>query len=270
MKRDRRGVPRRAGDRSGGHGPRVLRRRAAPGHEGRRAHRRARRQAHHQRAHRRRARVRPREEGRPSASRSTTSAAARSTSRSCEIRDGVFSVKSTNGDTHLGGEDFDRRILDSLADTFQPRAQRRPSQGQAGPAAPEGGGGEGEARAVARRSRPRSTSRSSRQNAGGEPLHIVKTMTRSELELLTSDLVERDARPVREGARRRELHARRHPERHPRRRHDAHAGRAGRREAVLRARPAQGREPRRGRRGRRGAAGRGARRRARSRCSCST
>ena len=27
-----------------------------------------------------------------------------------EIREGVFSVKSTNGDTHLGGEDFDRRI----------------------------------------------------------------------------------------------------------------------------------------------------------------
>ena len=36
-----------------------------------------------------------------------------------EIRDGVFSVKSTNGDTHLGGEDFDRRIIDSLADALR-------------------------------------------------------------------------------------------------------------------------------------------------------
>ncbi len=35
-----------------------------------------------------------------------------------EIADGVFSVKSTNGDTHLGGEDFDQRIVDSLADAF--------------------------------------------------------------------------------------------------------------------------------------------------------
>src|ERR1019366_298561 len=36
-----------------------------------------------------------------------------------EIRAGVFSVKATNGDTHLGGEDFDRCIVDSLIDRFQ-------------------------------------------------------------------------------------------------------------------------------------------------------
>jgi molecular chaperone DnaK len=36
-----------------------------------------------------------------------------------EIGDGVFEVKATNGDTHLGGEDFDLRIIDHLADTFQ-------------------------------------------------------------------------------------------------------------------------------------------------------
>jgi len=36
-----------------------------------------------------------------------------------EISGGVFSVKSTNGDTHLGGEDFDARIVDSIADTFK-------------------------------------------------------------------------------------------------------------------------------------------------------
>lgn len=36
-----------------------------------------------------------------------------------EIGDGVFEVKSTNGDTHLGGEDFDLRIIDYMADEFR-------------------------------------------------------------------------------------------------------------------------------------------------------
>ncbi len=36
-----------------------------------------------------------------------------------ELGDGVFEVKSTNGDTHLGGDDFDQRLIDYLADTFQ-------------------------------------------------------------------------------------------------------------------------------------------------------
>ncbi len=36
-----------------------------------------------------------------------------------EIGDGVFEVKSTNGNTHLGGEDFDQRIIDWLADEFK-------------------------------------------------------------------------------------------------------------------------------------------------------
>ena len=36
-----------------------------------------------------------------------------------EIGDGVFEVKATNGDTHLGGEDFDLRLIDHLADEFK-------------------------------------------------------------------------------------------------------------------------------------------------------
>jgi molecular chaperone DnaK len=36
-----------------------------------------------------------------------------------ELGDGVFEVKSTNGDTHLGGDDFDQEIVDWLAETFQ-------------------------------------------------------------------------------------------------------------------------------------------------------
>jgi molecular chaperone DnaK len=36
-----------------------------------------------------------------------------------ELGEGVFEVKSTNGDTHLGGDDFDQRLIDYLADEFQ-------------------------------------------------------------------------------------------------------------------------------------------------------
>ena len=36
-----------------------------------------------------------------------------------ELGDGVFEVKATNGDTHLGGDDFDQRIINWLADEFQ-------------------------------------------------------------------------------------------------------------------------------------------------------
>src|SRR5207249_4663822 len=36
-----------------------------------------------------------------------------------EVGDGVFEVKATNGDTHLGGDDYDQRIVDHLAAEFQ-------------------------------------------------------------------------------------------------------------------------------------------------------
>ena len=36
-----------------------------------------------------------------------------------ELGDGVFEVKSTNGDTHLGGDDFDQKIINWLADEFE-------------------------------------------------------------------------------------------------------------------------------------------------------
>ena len=42
-----------------------------------------------------------------------------------EIGDGVFEVKSTNGDTFLGGEDFDLRIVDYLADEFKQGERHR-------------------------------------------------------------------------------------------------------------------------------------------------
>ncbi|MBP2033031.1 molecular chaperone DnaK [Clostridium algifaecis] len=36
-----------------------------------------------------------------------------------ELGDGVFEVKATNGDTHLGGDDFDQKVIDYIADTFK-------------------------------------------------------------------------------------------------------------------------------------------------------
>src|SRR5690606_38117404 len=36
-----------------------------------------------------------------------------------ELGDGVFEVKATNGDTHLGGDDFDQRIIDWLVEEFK-------------------------------------------------------------------------------------------------------------------------------------------------------
>ena len=65
-----------------------------------------------------------------------------------EIGDGVFEVKSTNGDTFLGGEDFDMRLVEYLADEFKQGERHRPAQGQARPAAPEGSRGKGQDRTV--------------------------------------------------------------------------------------------------------------------------
>jgi molecular chaperone DnaK len=113
-----------------------------------------------------------------------------------EIRNGVFSVKSTNGDTHLGGEDFDARIQDSIADNFQNqhkidlRKDRLALQRLK------------EAAEKAKHELSSSLETEINlpfigQSAQGEPLHIVKTMTRSELELLTGDLVEKTLEPCR-------------------------------------------------------------------------
>jgi molecular chaperone DnaK len=111
-----------------------------------------------------------------------------------EIRAGVFSVKSTNGDTHLGGEDFDRRIIDSLVGLFQKehgldlRADKVALQRLK------------EASEKAKHELSSSLETEINlpflaQSTAGEPLHIVKTLTRAELELLTSDLIDKTLEP---------------------------------------------------------------------------
>ena len=53
-----------------------------------------------------------------------------------EIGDGVVEVKATNGDNHLGGDDWDERVIDCLVEQFKASQRHRPDQGQDGPAAP--------------------------------------------------------------------------------------------------------------------------------------
>ena len=61
-----------------------------------------------------------------------------------EIGDGVFEVLATNGDTHLGGDDFDEVLIDYVAERVQEASRHRPAQGPDGAAAPQGGLREGQ------------------------------------------------------------------------------------------------------------------------------
>ena len=110
-----------------------------------------------------------------------------------EIGDGVFEVKSTNGDTFLGGEDFDAKIVDYLADEFKKqegidlRGDRLALQRLK----------EGAERAKIELSSAQTTEVNlpfitADQNG---PKHLVKTITRADLERLVEDLIKRTLDP---------------------------------------------------------------------------
>ena len=65
-----------------------------------------------------------------------------------EVGEGVVEVKATNGDTHLGGDDIDQRVIEWMVQEFKKSRRHRPLQGPDGAPAAEGGGGEGQDRAV--------------------------------------------------------------------------------------------------------------------------
>ncbi len=65
-----------------------------------------------------------------------------------DLSEGVFQVLATNGDTHLGGDDFDQRIIDWLADEFKTAGRHRPAKRPHGAAASEGSRRKSEDRAV--------------------------------------------------------------------------------------------------------------------------
>ena len=61
-----------------------------------------------------------------------------------EVGEGVVEVKSTNGDTHLGGDNIDQRIIDWIVDRVQEGERHRPLARPDGASAPEGSRGEGQ------------------------------------------------------------------------------------------------------------------------------
>lgn len=112
-----------------------------------------------------------------------------------ELGDGVFEVKSTNGDTHLGGDDFDQMIIDWLAEEFKkdegidlkrdPMALQRLKE------------------AAEKAKIELSSSSSTEINlpyimpVDGIPKHLVKTLTRSKFESLCDSLIQATIEPCR-------------------------------------------------------------------------
>ena len=111
-----------------------------------------------------------------------------------ELGDGVFQVLSTNGDTHLGGDDFDQKIMDWLIDGFKEEHGVDLSQDKmalqrlkdAAEKAKKDLSGVQEAQI------------SLPFISAGEngPLHLEKTLSRAQFNQLTNDLVERTKQPV--------------------------------------------------------------------------
>ena len=84
-----------------------------------------------------------------------------------EIGDGVFEVKATNGDTHLGGDDWDNALMDWIIARVQEGQRHRPHQAARRRPAHQGRGGEGEDRARLRRRTTTSICPSSRRTRPG-------------------------------------------------------------------------------------------------------
>ncbi|MEX0763081.1 MAG: molecular chaperone DnaK [Dehalococcoidia bacterium] len=113
-----------------------------------------------------------------------------------QIGDGVFEVKSTNGDTHLGGDDFDLRIVNHVADEFKKDngidLRNDPSALQ-------------RLRVEAERAKIELSSVTQTEinlpfisaDASG-PKHLQMNLTRARLEELTADLIERTVEPCRQ------------------------------------------------------------------------
>jgi molecular chaperone DnaK len=112
-----------------------------------------------------------------------------------ELGDGVFEVKSTDGDTHLGGDDFDQKIIDWLAQEFindenidlrkDPMALQRLKE-------------------AAEKAKVELSSSSETEinlpyimPVNGIPKHLVRKLTRAKFEQLTDDLIQRTLEPCR-------------------------------------------------------------------------
>ena len=184
-----------------------------------------------------------------------------------EVGEGVVEVKATNGDTHLGGDNLDQRIIDWIIAEFKKTDTIDLEQGPHGAAAAERSGGEGEDGALhgdGDRHQPAVHHR--RPDRSQAPADEVDAR---EVRAARRRPPPEDGRPDQAGARRcgcRSVEDRRG---RARRRLDAHPEGPGDRQGAVRQGAAQGRQPRRSGRGRRGGAGRRAGA-ARSRTCCSS
>ncbi|GHF02706.1 chaperone protein DnaK [Aliiroseovarius zhejiangensis] len=111
-----------------------------------------------------------------------------------EIDDGLFEVKSTNGDTFLGGEDFDMRIVQYLVDEFKKENQVDLSKDKMALQ---------RLKEAAEKAKIELSSSSQTEinqpfismGSDGSPLHMVMKLTRAKLESLVSDLIKRSMKP---------------------------------------------------------------------------
>jgi molecular chaperone DnaK len=110
-----------------------------------------------------------------------------------ELGDGVFEVKSTNGDTHLGGDDFDKVVMDWLADEFRKDEavdlRKDPMALQRLKEAAEKAKIELSSSSETEINLPYITA------VDGVPKHLVKKLTRSKFEQLADSLFERCLKP---------------------------------------------------------------------------
>ena len=113
-----------------------------------------------------------------------------------ELGDGVFEVKSTNGDTHLGGDDFDQKIIDWLAQEFA--AENSGADLKKDPMALQ------RLKDAAEKAKIELSNQTSTEinlpyimPVDGVPKHLVKTLTRAKFEQLCDDLFQRTIVPCR-------------------------------------------------------------------------
>jgi len=111
-----------------------------------------------------------------------------------ELGDGVFEVKATNGDTHLGGDDFDEKIVDYICDEFKKensvdlRGDKQALQRVRDAA--EKAKIELSAASEVEINQPYITQKD------GQPMHLTMKLTRAKLESLVDDLIQKTIKPV--------------------------------------------------------------------------
>ena len=114
-----------------------------------------------------------------------------------ELGDGVYQVKATNGDTFLGGDDFDQRIIDWIADEFKKEhgidLKKDKQALQRIKDAAEKAKIELSSATETEINQPFIT-----QSKDGQPLHLTMKLSRAKLEELVDDLIERTIKPVKD------------------------------------------------------------------------